>query len=105
MSIDPLRASLWTAVRGIFLLDPITREDLTRWSTSGPSELKKSSSGETNAGFTSVTWRDVRDVELEYDAIMPKPSTFSVNIPQNDEWPKILCSLKTAATPEYTESV
>ena len=73
VSVDPLRALIWTAVRGILLLEPITHDDLTRWRTITPSKPKKSSSIETNPGFLSVTWRDVRDVELEYDAIAPKP--------------------------------
>lgn len=105
VSVDPLRALIWAAVRGIFLLEPMTRDDLTRWRAANTSKPKKSSSVEPNAGFSPVTWRDVRDVELEYDAITSRPSTFSVNLPKNDEWPSVLRSLKTAATPEDTESV
>ena len=105
VSVDPLRALFWTAVRGNFLLEPMTRDDLTRWRIATTSEPKKFSSIETNAGIPPVTWRDVRDVELEYDAITPRPSTCSVNLSKTDEWPGLLRKLKTAATPEDTESV
>jgi len=102
VSIDPLRALIWRAARGIFLLSPMTRDDLTQWRTTSPSEPKGSSFVESRP---PVTWRDVRDVELEYDAATPKPSTFSVNLPNIDEWPGVLRGLNTAATPEDTESV
>lgn len=102
MSIDPLHTLIWRVTRGIILLSPLTRDDLTQWQKTSPSAPKRFSSVEDGP---PLTWRDVRDVELEYDAATRTPSTFSVNLPNLKEWPEILRSLNAAAAPEDTESV